>query len=234
MKKVKPPKSVKAKDNMGLAFKYAQRFCPPDIPVEDSEAFADALIGLAKAERDFDPSRGFAFSTCAYSYMRSACFAEHRTRCRQDKLQPYQVEEEWQLGLSEEEDDSSYVASAVADILKGMKLEDHLQFDLEILLTYYLEEMTLKEVGERYELSRERIRQRMDRIKKHLSKNFDFETLEESADVGSYRDGIQRWWEDDFDAEVLSKSQTVESGHNWRETEEPSATLREVVGTGAY
>jgi RNA polymerase sigma factor (sigma-70 family) len=234
VKSKKKPKSAKAKDNIGLAFKYAQKFCPPGMPIEDSDAFADALIGLVQAERDFEPERGFAFSTCAYRYMQTACSSGYRTRTRQERLQPWNAEEEWQFGLSEDENKDKYAANAVAEILRGIKLEKHFQLDLEMLITYHLEEMTLEQVGKRYGVTKERIRQRINRVRKHLAETIDFEAIEERANVSGYRDGIQRWWEDDFNAEVLSRSQAIESRLNRREAERPSPALDKAVGAGSY
>lgn len=203
--KSKQQKSAKAEDNIGLAFKFAQKFCPPGLPIEDSDAFADALIGLVQAERDFDPSRGYAFSTCAYRYMQTACCSGYRARQRVDRLQPWQAEEEWQFGLSEDETKDNYAANAMAEVLKGIKLEKHFQLDLEMLIAYYLEEMTLEQVGNRYGVTKERIRQRINRVKEHIADNIDFELLEENSNVSGYRDGIQWWCQDDFDSEVVSR-----------------------------
>jgi RNA polymerase sigma factor (sigma-70 family) len=239
--KSKKQRSAKAEDNLGLAFKYAQKFCPPGIPIEDSDAFADALIGLVQAERDYDPTRlnkttgkPLAFSTCAYKYMMVACCQGYRKRQTLDRLQPWQAEEEWQFGLATDESTDKYAANAMSEILKKVKLEGHLQIDLEMLLAYHLEELTLEQVGNRYGVTKERIRQRINRVRQHIVDTIDFELLEEFADVGSYRDGIQRWWEDDFDEEVLSRSQTFESRRTRRKAEKPNRILDKVVGAGAY
>ena len=225
---------------MGLAYKYAQKFCPKHIPIEDSDTFADALIGLVQAERDYDPTRlnaktgkPLAFSTCAYKYMWTACIQGHRNRCRQDRLEPWQADDEWQFGLSEDEPTDNYAANAVAEQLKSMKLEGFLKKDLEMLLTYYLGEMTLKQemileqvnklqeppisnslemtleqVGKLQDppICKERVRQRINRVKQYIVSTVHYETLEEIANVSRYRDGIQRWWEDDFNQELLSKT----------------------------
>lgn len=207
-------KSAKAKDNIGLAYKYAQKFCPPNIPIEDSDVFADALIGLVQAERDYDPTRlnekgkPLAFSTCAYKYMWTACVQGYRERCKQDRLDSWNAEEEWQFGLSEDESIDNYAANAVTEYLKGMKLPGHLQRDLELLLTYYLQELTLSQVGalQNPPICKERVRQRINRVKEYLASTVNYEVLEEIANVGSYRDGIQRWWKNDLSDELLSNA----------------------------
>jgi len=84
-------------------------------------------------------------------------------------------------------------------------LEKHFQLDLEMLIAYYLEEMTLEQVGNRYGVTKERIRQRINRVKEHIADNIDFELLEENSNVSGYRDGIQWWCQDDFDSEVVSR-----------------------------
>tara|TARA_Y100000034_G_scaffold103692_1_gene129528 strand:- start:6404 stop:7045 length:642 start_codon:yes stop_codon:yes gene_type:complete len=210
MKSKRPPT---AQANLGLAYKYAQKFCPPEVSIEDTETYADACIGLVKAERDYDVSRlnpatgkPYAFSTCAWQYMRTECATGHRDRSRSDRLQAWHAEEEWQFGITHDESDERYVATPVVELLKKLKLKNYLALDLEMLLVYHLEELTLKQVGERYGVSKERIRQRIGRVAEHILATVDYAQLEELADVCGYRDGLQRWWKDDFNSEVLSRS----------------------------
>lgn len=214
--KLEPRQRPRAEDNLGLAYKYAQKFCPPGTPVEDSEVFADALTGLAKAEKAYDPTKlnqsgqPIAFSTCAWVYMSTECKSGYRERKRQNRIPSWTAEEEWQFGLSEDEPRDKYAASAIATLLAAIQFpeeeEDKLQKDLQMLIHYYLGEMTLNEVGKIYGVTKERIRQRLARICEYIRDNITQEQLEDIADVGSYRDGLQRWWKDDFDKELLSRS----------------------------
>ena len=51
---------------MKIAKPYAER---ARVPVLDSEFFADGCLGLCKASKKFDPSRGFTFLTYASDYV---------------------------------------------------------------------------------------------------------------------------------------------------------------------
>lgn len=201
-------RSTKAVDNMGMAYEHAQKFCPPGIPVEDSDVFADACLGLVQAERSYDPNRGAVFSTLAWWCIRNVCVDGFRIQHKFDRLESFGVEEESQFGTLKEKDNYDYLSCFIVSLLKGLKpkLSTRLQFDLELLLMHYLNKWSLTHVGDRYGISGERVRQRISRIKKYLAKILDYETLEEMADVGSYRDGLQRWWQNDFNDEVFSRS----------------------------
>lgn len=61
--------SINPADHIGLACKIAKKFTR-ERPIEDSEAFGDAMIGLVLAANQFDPGLGFKFSTFAWRVIR--------------------------------------------------------------------------------------------------------------------------------------------------------------------
>ena len=61
------------------AMPYARR---AGVPVDDSEQFADALLGLCQAQRTFDPGRQYKFITYSGYAIRSCIAAGHRRRSR--------------------------------------------------------------------------------------------------------------------------------------------------------
>lgn len=57
---------IDATEHLGLAGAAAARFAVREgVPIEDSEAFADACVALVKSAIAFDPQRGCQFSTLA-------------------------------------------------------------------------------------------------------------------------------------------------------------------------
>lgn len=70
-------------DHLGFAFRLSRQFAILDgVPTEDSDAYADACVGLCQARRSFDPSRGFQFITFAASCARMAMRNGYRARGR--------------------------------------------------------------------------------------------------------------------------------------------------------
>lgn len=61
--------AINPADHIGLACKIAQRFTT-ERPIEDTDTFGDAMIGLMLAANCFDPSLGFKFSTFAWRVIR--------------------------------------------------------------------------------------------------------------------------------------------------------------------
>lgn len=61
--------AINPADHIGLACKIAQKFTT-ERPIEDTDTFGDAMIGLMLAANCFDPSLGFKFSTFAWRVIR--------------------------------------------------------------------------------------------------------------------------------------------------------------------
>lgn len=73
--------AINPADHIGLAMRIAGMFTT-ERPVEDSEAFGDAVVGLLVAAEHFDPSLGFKFSTYAWRTIRRTMIEGHRRRNR--------------------------------------------------------------------------------------------------------------------------------------------------------
>ena len=75
--------SINPADHISLAaslsLPYARR---QQIPIEDTEQFADALLGLCVAAQRFDPARGYQFSTYASHCISGRQSDRHRRRSR--------------------------------------------------------------------------------------------------------------------------------------------------------
>jgi RNA polymerase sigma factor (sigma-70 family) len=80
-KKTLEARAPTAKDNLGLARLASVRFAAKGEPVEDTEQYADACIGLVLAEKDFDPDKGL-FSSWAFGKARKEVVNGYRERAR--------------------------------------------------------------------------------------------------------------------------------------------------------
>lgn len=54
------------------------------VPIEQEELVADGVVGLVRAAKRFDPSRGVAFSTFALMFVRGAILDTIRARARRN------------------------------------------------------------------------------------------------------------------------------------------------------
>ena len=71
-----------AEDHFGLVSLIAQKYTTlrPGEAIEDTEEFADGSVGLTTALKDFEPERGFKFSTPAWRYITNAILTGKRRR----------------------------------------------------------------------------------------------------------------------------------------------------------
>jgi len=68
-------------EHLGLARSAVSLFAQREgVPVDDSEAFADACVALVRCARGYDPSLGFQFSTYAMQSCRRAAISGFLTR----------------------------------------------------------------------------------------------------------------------------------------------------------
>lgn len=73
---------VDATKHLGLVGQIVGTFlrAPPNVPLEDTQQWSDAILGLLEACRNFDASRGFEFSTYATHCIRNALRTANRLR----------------------------------------------------------------------------------------------------------------------------------------------------------
>lgn len=70
---------IRPEDHIGLACMVAGKFTTLH-PIEDSEQFGDAMIGLMKAVEKFRPELGFKFSTFAFHVIKREVIAGWKRR----------------------------------------------------------------------------------------------------------------------------------------------------------
>jgi RNA polymerase sigma factor (sigma-70 family) len=129
-------------------------------PSDRDDLEQTALIALMKAAVEFDPSRNVKFTTVAVFYIRNAMrhFRPHRRQSFKEYPASSQTSDDFpSLSDIPDLEESTYDRLPI-DILKPL-LNTLSTRDRNIFILYWLGGYTLKEVGEQYDLCRERIRQ---------------------------------------------------------------------------
>jgi len=148
------PKNIRIEDHLGLAAKVALFHVRPGQPLEDSEAYADALAGLAKAFdciEKYDPA--WEFSTWATTIIKNYVTDGLRRRQRQARISTVRLNG---YDFATEEEPNLPVH------LLELFLADH-QEDTRankrskrILGQHYLQGLTWAEIGRQRKVTRER------------------------------------------------------------------------------
>jgi RNA polymerase sigma factor (sigma-70 family) len=159
-------RSPTAKDNIGIARQVALRFLRLRgnlSSVEDTEEFADACVGLVNAEKGYDPSSGYQFSTFAYICARREVVKgiKNRTKNKYTSIEEEVPAKETNGNL--DEPDKKQVVGEFLNELTGRSLD--------ILKKRHLKGMTLEEIGNEYGISKERVRQIIESALKKIREN---------------------------------------------------------------
>lgn len=167
-----------------IAFKLAHRpFVPKlgQVPLEDTDEYAEGCVGLIEAARRFDASRGFKFSTFACNYIRGYILSwknglrkdAKRDMSRHDdrRMMPFSV-----LGsMYENSDDAIELICARGFLNEDLELSetsDWIGWALShvkesrvraMVVKYVLFGMTFDLVSKEHGISKERVRQLVER-----------------------------------------------------------------------
>jgi RNA polymerase sigma factor FliA len=148
----------------------------PRLPhsVSEEELFAAGMVGLLKASRSYDPSRGAEFKTYAYHRIRGAMLDELRTldylpRSLREKAKAEGVAPPSILSLPTEEDGSEKLqfteqgqtevenAELMVALQEGIReLPEKMRLVMHL---YYNEGNRMREIGERLSLTESRVSQ---------------------------------------------------------------------------
>ena len=159
-----------AADNLGLAADVALKFLDYDnrMEVEDTEEFGDALVGLSRAEKAFDPSRDTNFSTLAWWCCRNEVIRGWKRRT-QNKVTAIQIEEEENVFVHHDEYvDREDIKTMVDKVLACFSEDKRGARQRKILEDYYLRSLYMHEIGDELGVSKERIRQIRVEAERHV------------------------------------------------------------------
>ena len=129
------------------------------------ERIGIATVGLCRAALVFDPSRGWKFTTVAWTIIQRLLINEyHRMDVRRNVSRQHvsqfddQIDQSDPLSVIEARDWWFSVKDSVSDS------------DQELLKDYYADDMTMKQMGSKYGCTRSNIHQKLRRIRKALRK----------------------------------------------------------------
>lgn len=86
---------INAAEHLGLAYAVSRAMARkenPVAPVEDTEAYADALLGLVQAANMYDPAYGTQFSTLGWRACKTRMIDSFRKRTRYREAKKYGVQ----------------------------------------------------------------------------------------------------------------------------------------------
>jgi RNA polymerase sigma-32 factor len=173
--RVKPstPNDIRPTEHLGLVRKWAVKYAARH-PIEDSEQYADGLVGLLRAAELFDPSYGCKFSTYASYHIRQAITKRYdyeRKRAERTGIKPASVSQISQIGDEDDTDIEFTGKENTFDTVCERDLDAHrkrlvarlLKFvspqEANIVRQIVMRERTLCDVGAEIGVTKERVRQ---------------------------------------------------------------------------
>lgn len=146
---------VKVEDHLGLVRAVAYKFCRKG-RLEDSELYSVGCVALVEAARSFDPSRS-KFCTWATRLIRQRVLDEVRRSCR-DKARSSDA------GVDNLVDGYARSLAHVVPQMLGSSKGDSKADSAgkAVLRRYYLDEMSLSELGRELGISKEGVRKRLN------------------------------------------------------------------------
>lgn len=155
---------------------YVVNRLKPRLPhsVSEEELHSAGMVGLLKAARSYDPSRGAEFKTYAYHRIRGAMLDELRSldflpRSLREKAREKGEQAPAVIGLPTDEDgsDSLEVEAMISGAIENQELAEALQIAIRslpdkmrvVMHLYYNEGRRMREIGEELNLTESRVSQ---------------------------------------------------------------------------
>lgn len=177
----------RVKDNIGLAYKFTKKYesCSASY-IQDTETFSDALAGLSKADRDYDENRISArtgkkvqFSTVAFQYMRNECLSGYNKR---KKLSIPEVPLKNANELVAKVDFCEVnLCQRMVEIIQSLNFDNKDKVNLDTLYLYYLDGYNMQEIACLYNVTKQAIFQRLNRMLEKIASMVDYDELREQA-----------------------------------------------------
>lgn len=192
-------------EHIGLAYILAKQFTKgrlrPNHPIEDTEEFADALMGLHKACLGFDPEKHkdqngkpLEFSTFAYRCVYNEINSKQKVRRNQGKIAPVSLsavagpsnnKDGWTVFDIEDNSRPQLPVDLIAVFMS--KHPDDTAADgrrKKVVYEYYINERTLKDIAVDEGCTKERVRQLRDEGIKLIQKRYADIMAEREDELG--------------------------------------------------
>lgn len=183
---VEKPKVVYVEDpekHLGLVWHIVQsKFKVPNPAVTSSEEYSDGLLGLLNACRKFNHSLDLQFSTYAYKCIIHSILSGRKRQRRFNER--YSTSHQIEINSKEDHREDLKVEIDYQSCSEWLNLQiDSLSIRSQQILQLRRQGLTLKEVGERIGLTKERIRQIQDEAVKSLQHRINTESQPECIGV---------------------------------------------------
>lgn len=143
------------------------------VSVSEEELFAAGMYGLMRAARSYDSTKGASFKTYAYHRIRGSILDDLRRmdflpRSMRDRARKNGEEAPSVVGIPTDEDGhESLAASQVSTESEGSDMHHVLHREIDalpdkmriVMSMYYREEMKMREIGEKLNLTESRVSQ---------------------------------------------------------------------------
>ena len=153
---------IKLENHIGLVKSIVKKYIKNNIYMEDSEEYADGLIGLHKAIKNFKENQNTAFQTYAYHCIKNAILDGIKNR--NDEKNTNFIDFDLSKVL-EDFDFSQYTKLDMIKIIQSIiepnqnDTEDE-KINKEIIKLYYLDHKTWEQIGKIFNLTKMRVFQR--------------------------------------------------------------------------
>ncbi len=160
----KATKDALVEENIGLVHKWARRYYryAQTIPTIDYEdIFLEGVYGLLKAIDKYKPQKG-SFSTYATIWIKQSIrrfLQKEKAQLKGRGYLPVQEEDEEQMTLEDIPLEELIPSLDIRELEQKIHHAEIPQRSKDILKMYFLEGLSLREIGEKIGLSKERVRQ---------------------------------------------------------------------------
>jgi RNA polymerase sporulation-specific sigma factor len=161
----KATRDALVEENIGLVHKWARRYYRyaqsiPTVSYED--IFLEGVYGLIKAIDKYKPQKG-SFSTYATIWIKQSIrrfLQKEKAQLKGRGYLPVQEDEEEQMTLEDmPAEEEELPSSDIESLKRKIEYASIPQRSKDILRMYFLEGYSLREIGEKIGLSKERVRQ---------------------------------------------------------------------------
>jgi len=160
----KETRDALVEENIGLVHKWARRYYRyaqtiPTVTYED--IFLEGVYGLLKAIDKYKPQKG-SFSTYATIWIKQSIrrfIQKEKAQLKGRGYLPVQDEDDEQMTLEDVSPEEPSPSVEMEELERKIQYANIPQRSKDILRMYFLEGLSLREIGEKIGLSKERVRQ---------------------------------------------------------------------------
>lgn len=153
--------TINIEEHLGLVYFVVNKYVPKNVPVEDSEEYADGCLGLMRATREYDPEKHKTeFSTFATHCIYRSMTQGWRKKNRKRRTANIASIDEKELDLIDHNKDYKKVLEVIEEFLKPHPDDnDSHTRNKWVLKEHFLNDRTWQDISVELGMTRERARQ---------------------------------------------------------------------------